>query len=103
TSSSALILPNMPDANGLSGPLGETGELFITGSIDLPKSLGETGGHAAIHDSVEIEPLDELGIRETIPADDSMAPVSASRAVSMRAGQGAMVSEATRDKSKVPV
>lgn len=100
---SALILPTMPDQDGLVGPLGETGELYITGSIDLPKSLGETGGHASIHDSVEVEPFDELGFTEPTPTGAVMAPVSASRAVSARASQGPLVAEASKDKSKLPV
>src|SRR5690606_24916676 len=58
TNTSALILPSMPDdTGGLSGPIGATGELYVTGSIDLPKSLGETGGHASIHDSIELDPF----------------------------------------------
>lgn len=103
SNTAALILPNMPESEGLAGPLGDTGELFITGSIDLPKSLGETGGHSALHDSVEIEPLDELGISETAPAGGGMAPVSASRAVSARGSQGPLVADASKDKSKMPV
>lgn len=106
TNTSALILPNMPEADSLAGPLGETGELYITGSIDLPKSLGETGGHSALHDSVEIEPLDELGelgFAEAQPSGGIMAPVSASRAVSARAAQGSLVAEAAKDKSKMPI
>lgn len=102
TSTSALILPSMPETDGLSGPLGETGELFVTGSFELPKSLSETGGHAALHDSVEADPLDELGFAEATPTG-MMAPVSASRAVSARSVQGALVAEVTKDKSKMPV
>lgn len=102
TNTSALILPSLPDAENLAGPLGETGELFITGSFDLPKSLSETGGHSALHDSVEAEQLDELGFSEPTPTG-MMAPVSASRAVSARGTQGALVAEATKDKSKMPV
>lgn len=102
TNTSALILPSMPETDGLSGPIGETGELFVTGSFELPKSLSETGGHAALHDSVEADPLDELGFSEATPTG-MMAPVSASRAVSARSVQGALVAEATKDKSKMPV
>lgn len=102
TNTSALILPNMPDSDGLAGPLGETGELFITGSYDLPKSLGETGGHTSLHDAGDVEALDELGFVEATPTG-MMAPVSASRAVSARATQGPVVAEATKDKSKLPV
>ena len=106
TNTSALILPNMPEADSLAGPLGETGELYITGSIDLPKSLGATGGHSALHDSVEIQPLDELGelgFAEAQPRDGLMAPVSASRAVSARATQGPLMADAAKDKSKMPL
>ncbi|MDI6024228.1 hypothetical protein QBL02_11810 [Leucobacter sp. UT-8R-CII-1-4] len=102
TNTSALILPNMPDSDGLTGPLGETGELFITGSYDLPKSLGETGGHNSLQDAGDVESLDELGFVEATPTG-MMAPVSASRAVSARGVQGPVVAEATKDKSKLPV
>lgn len=102
TNTSALILPSMPDSDGLTGPLGETGELFITGSYDLPKSLGETGGHTSLQDAGDVEALDELGFVEATPTG-MMAPVSASRAVSARGVQGPVVAEATKDKSKLPV
>ena len=102
TNTSALILPTMPETEGLTGPLGETGELFVTGSFELPKSLSETGGHSALHDSVDADPLDDLGFSEATPTG-MMAPVSASRAVSARSEQGSLVTEATKDKSKMPV
>lgn len=102
TNTSALILPSMPETDGLTGPLGETGELFVTGSFELPKSLSETGGHSALHDSVDADPLDDLGFAEATPTG-MMAPVSASRAISARSESGALVTEATKDKSKMPV
>lgn len=102
TNTSALILPSMPETEGLAGPIGETGELFVTGSFELPKSLSETGGHATLHDSVDADPLDDLGFVETTPTG-MMAPVSASRAISARSEQGPLVTEATKDKSKIPV
>lgn len=100
---SALILPSMPDTGDLSGPLGETGELYITGSIELPRSLGETGGHAALLDSVESDPLDEIGFGEQSASSGGIAPVSAARAVSARASLGPVVTEAQKEKSKLPV
>jgi len=103
TNTSALILPSFPETDALAGPLGGTGELYITGSIDLPKSLGETGGHSFLHDSVEVEPVDDLGFAESAPTSAIMAPVSASRAVSARVNQGPLVTEASKDKSKLPV
>ncbi len=102
-STSALILPSMPESADLSGPLGETGELFVTGSIELPRSLGETGGHAALLDSLEADPLEDIGISERPASDDGIAPVSAARAVSARAVLGPVVTEAQKEKSKLPV
>ena len=103
SSSSALILPTMPESADLAGPLGETGELYITGSIELPRSLGETGGHAALLDSVEADPLDELGISDRPASESGIAPVSATRAVSARATLGPVVTESQKEKSKLPV
>lgn len=103
SSSSALILPAMPESGQLAGRLGETGELYITGSIELPRSLGETGGHASLLDSVEADPLDELGFADRAASAGGIAPVSAARAVSARATLGPVVTEAQKEKSKLPV
>ncbi|TFB90463.1 hypothetical protein E3O44_02295 [Cryobacterium algoricola] len=83
TTTNALILPSIPHQGNTSGPLTSTGEIMITGSIDLPRSLGETGVHPNVYDSSEmdrmLDQLDEGGHRSGI------APVSASRAVSTHA------------------
>ena len=83
TTTNALILPSIPHQGTTSGPLTSTGEIMITGSIDLPRSLGETGVHPDVYDSSEmdrmLDQLDEGGHRSGI------APVSASRAVSTHA------------------
>lgn len=92
SNTAALILPSMPEGTDLAGPLGETGELFVTGSIELPKSLGETGGHARLHDSIESDPLADLGIDlSEEPVPDDSAPVSATRAISARTVEGSGV------------
>jgi hypothetical protein len=102
---SALILPSMPAGTDLTGALGETGELFITGSIELPRSLGETGGHARLHDSVEFDPLMDLGIdlnHESAP-DDS-APMSATRAISARMVEGSgVIAPHTKRGNRLPL
>lgn len=105
TNSAALILPDMPEDGGLAGPIGGTGELYITGSIDVPKSIGETGGHASIHDSIELDPVDELGAeRPHGGADQATGPISARRAVSASSATGApMFSSAGKEKSKLPL
>jgi hypothetical protein len=73
----ALVLPT-PDRD-IRGALTGTGEVMLTGSIDLPTSLSSTGAH----DRVEHESLDMLfdANDHEIVATDS-APVRAIRAVS---------------------
>nr|RZI34505.1 hypothetical protein BJQ95_03201 [Cryobacterium sp. SO1] len=79
TTTNALILPSIP-RQGPGGPITSTGEIMITGSIDLPRSLGATGQHPNLFDSSEmdrmLDQLDEGGHHNDV------APVSASRAVS---------------------
>ncbi|MEO7148011.1 MAG: hypothetical protein ABIW81_04330, partial [Terrimesophilobacter sp.] len=36
----ALVLPNFPTSGTFTGPVGTTGEILITGSFDLPSSVG---------------------------------------------------------------
>lgn len=103
TNTSALILPSLPDTGDLSGPLGGTGELFITGSISLPKSLGETGGHVPLSETGEADHLEDLGY-DTVPATSNpILPVSASRAVSAVGASGPVVKQETKEKSKLPL
>ncbi|WP_427869026.1 hypothetical protein [Leucobacter luti] len=102
---SALILPNMPeDTGGLSGPLGTTGDLYVTGSMKLPKSLGETGGHAALHDSIEMDPITGEAPEEAPAASEGPAPVSARHAVSARVQTDMpVVAKPAKEKSKLPL
>lgn len=79
TTTNALILPSLPQPAG-TGALGNTGDVLVTGSIDLPRSLGSTGQHPNTFDSADVDHmLDQLD--EGAPTSD-VAPVSASRAVS---------------------
>lgn len=104
SNTSALILPHMPDTSDLSGPLGGTGELFVTGSIELPRSLGETGGHSALHDAIDADPIEELGFEvSTASTSDLTQPVSAVRAVSARSTLGPVVTETKKERSKLPI
>ncbi len=83
TTTNALILPAIPQPASGSMPLDATGEVLITGSIDLPRSLGSTGQHPNTFDSSEMDHmLDQLD--ESAP-ESSVAPVSASKAVSSHA------------------
>lgn len=102
---SALILPTMPeDTGGLTGPLGGTGELYVTGSLKLPKSLGETGGHSALHDSIEIDPITGAETEDTQMTGQGPAPVSARHAVSARMDSSIpVVAKPAKERSKLPL
>lgn len=107
---SSLILPTIPGSDDLSGAIGSTGELFITGSFELPKSIGETGGHSKYQESVDgeqredeedvVEMLNLTDMYETSEFDS--APVSASQAVSTRSldKSGITTPEVQRDNKK---
>lgn len=103
TNTSALILPSLPDTADLSGPLGGTGELFVTGSISLPKSLGETGGHMPMRDLGDADHLEDLGYDAVPATSNPILPVSAARAVSAVSSSGAVVKQETKEKSKLPI
>lgn len=77
-SANALILPNDPQPD-LTQAVGANGDIFITGSMSLPRSLSTTGGSSALFDSHEIDRLYEASQDE--PAA-GVAPVRASKAVS---------------------
>ncbi|HEX4442330.1 MAG TPA: hypothetical protein VHZ81_02050 [Galbitalea sp.] len=75
---SALVLPSVPQPESLLNAMTATGEILVTGTIDLPRSLGSTGAHPSRIDNSDFEddPLDSQ-----VAAPDS-APIRAIRAVS---------------------
>ena len=75
---SALVLPSVPQPDSMLGSLTSTGEILVTGSINLPRSLGSTGAHPDRVDNSDYEddPLDN-----EVASPDS-APVRAIRAIS---------------------
>ncbi|TDW31349.1 hypothetical protein [Cryobacterium psychrophilum] len=100
TTTNALILPSTPNHGTTSGPLSNTGEILITGSFDLPRSLGETGQHPNHFDSADVDhmndQLDDVG-----QADN--APVSASRAVSTHASTRNVMTPPKKSGVTLPV
>ncbi|GAA1613786.1 hypothetical protein [Leucobacter chromiireducens] len=106
TNTSALILPSMPEetTGGLTGPLGGTGDLYVTGSLKLPKSLGETGGHSSLHDSIEIDPITGAETNDPQTTGHGPAPVSARHAVSARVDSTIpVVAKPAKEHSKLPL
>lgn len=79
TTTNALILPMIPQQGGDGSTPIVTGEMLVTGSIDLP-SLGDTGAHPNLLDSPEVDRLLDQ-VDDAHPAT-SAQPVRASRAVS---------------------
>jgi hypothetical protein len=98
---SALVLPAVPSSMDMGTALDETGEVIITGSIDLPSSMGTSGAPAAGIESKDLDAFLEIG--ETEQSGDDVAPVSASRAVSTGASNNALVAPPKRGRANVPV
>ncbi|GAA1697926.1 hypothetical protein GCM10009792_17430 [Microcella alkalica] len=78
-STNALVLPEMP-AGSLAGPVPGTGEIIITGMVEVPSSIASTGAVPSVHDSPDIDDLVDPGDREFVSSDST--PVSAINAVS---------------------
>ncbi len=101
TTANALILPSVP-ISGLSGsPLTSTGEVIVTGSIDLPRSLGATGQHPDHFDSSDIDRLFEE--TDAGPATSTVAPVRASKAVATHTSTRGMIAPPKARGNKLPV
>lgn len=93
TNTNALVLPEMP-LGSLSGPVSGTGEIIITGMIDLPRAVSSTGTVPTVHESPDIDDLFDPGDLAAGPAD--AAPVSALRAVSSHTGTSGIMSTGRR-------
>ena len=78
-STNALVLPEMPTGS-LTGAVPGTGEIIITGMVEVPTSIASTGAVPSVHDSPDIDELLDAGDREFVSTDS--APVSAINAVS---------------------
>lgn len=100
TTTSALILPSIPQQGSSSGPLTSTGEILITGSYDLPRSLGATGHHPGNFDSSDMDQTDDHD--DAGGYNSTVAPVSASRAVSTHASNRGLVSPPQKSGNSLP-
>lgn len=76
---SALVLPTVPPGSDIRGPLTRTGEVMLTGSIDLPRDLASMGVSDR-YDHGGIDSLFDATDHEIITTDS--APVRAVTAVS---------------------
>ncbi len=95
---SALVMPNFSVAGPTTGPVSGTGQVLMTGSIDLPRSLGVSGLHPSRYDRADIDSIIDAGDREDAAPDS--APVRAVRAVSTyTSSQGIIATKRPRDSN----
>ncbi|MCS5719842.1 hypothetical protein N1027_17065 [Herbiconiux sp. CPCC 205763] len=101
STTSALVLPNVPGSGDVGTALDETGEVIITGSIDLPASFGATGAPASGLESNDLDTLLDRSEGETGTSD--VAPVSASRAISTNTSSTSLIAPPKRARANAPV
>ena len=80
TTTNALVLPMIPARDDFSSVLNATGEIMVTGTINLPGSVGSTGRDSRHYDDPEVDHLFDQFDAEV--ANTGSAPVRAITAVS---------------------
>lgn len=78
-----------------------TGEILVTGSIDLPRGLGATGAHPDRIDSSDIDRL--LDGEENEFNTSEVSPVRASRAVSTHTSTRGVIAPPKKRGNTLPV
>ncbi|MFP3465182.1 hypothetical protein [Leifsonia sp. SIMBA_070] len=100
TTTSALILPVIPQPDS-AAPLTSTGEILVTGSIDLPRGMGATGAHPDRIDSSDIDRL--LDGEENEFNTSEVQPVRASRAISTHTSTRGVIAPPKKRGNALPV
>lgn len=85
----ALVMPTVPTHADLPRMLDGTGEILITGSMDLSRGYGAIAGHRPVLDGIEIDRLIDAEDHE-IGTTDSV-PVRASHAISTHTATRGMI------------
>ncbi|MEY2849047.1 MAG: hypothetical protein RI885_1714 [Actinomycetota bacterium] len=99
----ALVLPSIPESGDqLLAPLTtSTGEIIVTGSIDLPRSFGSTGVHPTMFDHPDVDAIIDDSDRDDAGAES--APVRAVRAVASNSSARAVIEAPAPRKSRLPL
>ncbi|HEU4808026.1 MAG TPA: hypothetical protein VFT01_07165 [Homoserinimonas sp.] len=97
----ALVIPSIPQASDITRPFSSTGEILVTGSIDLPMSLGSTGATPTRYDHSDIDALFAQEDHDYAPAD--AAPVRAIRAVSTHTSTHGVISAKKPANNRLPM
>ncbi|MGO4535452.1 hypothetical protein [Leifsonia sp. 2MCAF36] len=100
TTTNALILPVIPQPDS-SAPLTSTGEILVTGSIDLPRGMGATGAHPDHIDSSDIDRM--LDAEENEFNTSEVQPVRASRAISTHTSTRGVIAPPKKRGNMLPV
>jgi hypothetical protein len=100
TTTNALILPSLPNQDA-TGPLTSTGEILVTGSIDLPRGLGSTGAHPDRIDSSDLDRL--LDGDENEFNTSEVAPIRASRAISTHTSTRGVITPPKKRGGRLPL
>ena len=79
SATSSLILPHAPTVD-IAGPLGDTGEIVVTGQIRLPSSLAERGSSPALVEDRDHDEVMDAYVTGAIAP--TAKPMRASQAVS---------------------
>jgi hypothetical protein len=97
----ALVIPSVPQASDITRPFSSTGEILVTGSIDLPMSLGSTGANPARYDHSDIDALFAQEDHDHAAAD--AAPVRAIRAVSTHTSTHGVIAAKKPASNRLPM
>lgn len=100
TTTNALILPAIPHPDA-TAPLTSTGEILVTGSIDLPRGMGATGAHPDHIDSSDLDRL--LDGEENEFNTSEVQPVRASRAISTHTSTRGVIAPPKKRGNTLPV
>ncbi|WP_457098500.1 hypothetical protein [Microbacterium sp. P5_E9] len=92
---SALILSQSPDVSPMMAPLTATGEVMITGTLNLPEGLGSLGHAPGVADGKE---ADAVLVDKELPAHSSPTPIAASAAISTVKQPGEIIKPPTPEK-----
>ena len=100
TTGSALILPTLPEHSpGAMASFSHTGEIYLTGSIALPSSMGHYGADFLSLDTSEIDVISE---DDDIASNQDLAPIRASSAVSAYSTSNTVVTVPSKFKDRFP-
>lgn len=91
----ALILSQAPEVAPLGAAVTATGEVMITGTLNLPEGLGSTGHARGTADGKEI---DATLVDGELPAHSSPTPIAASAAVSTVKTSGEVIKPPAPEK-----